>query len=102
MVETAPRDAGLLSIQVSLLMHSEGNWGIGRTVKAHDNAGVIGILESLLWAAAQLMEDADASCWVQTRFIFMMAVDPGEVQQDPLHTTFEHGSIGAKREKKTN
>lgn len=45
------------------------------------------------------MEDANVSRWVQTLFIFMMAVDPGEVQRDPLCTTFGHGSIGAKRKK---
>lgn len=82
-------------------MCSEWNWDIRRTVKAQDNASVIGILEPLLWAAAQLMEDANVSCWVQTRFIFMMAVDPGDVQRDRLRTTYGHGSIGAQRKKET-
>lgn len=83
-------------------MHSEWNWDIGGTAKAHDNVRVLGILETPLRAAAQLMEDANASCWVQTRFVFMMAVDPGGVQRDPLRTAFGHGSIAAKRKKKAN
>lgn len=39
------------------------------------------------------------ACCVQTRFIFMMAVGPGEVQRDLLRTTFGHGSIAAKTNK---
>lgn len=79
-------------------MHSDWNWDIVRRVKAHDNVGIGGIFEALLWAVAQLLEDANmCSAWVQTH-IWWRSIP--EVERDSIRAICGHWSITSIRKKK--